>query len=67
VVLSHRREYAILATLTTKAEKEEGASGKTPERLCAHKSHIIKVIFLAAVARPIFDNDGRCVFDGKIC
>jgi hypothetical protein len=48
---------------TTKAEKEEG---KTPKRLCAHKSHIIMVMFLAAVAQPIFDNDGRCIFDGKI-
>ena len=31
-----------------------------------HKSHIMKVMFLAAVARPQFNDNGECVFDGKI-
>ena len=37
-----------------------------PDRRCKHKRHIIKVMFLTAVARPRFDADGNCVFDGKI-
>jgi len=31
-----------------------------------HKSHITKVMFLTAVARPRFNNNGECTFDGKI-
>lgn len=37
-----------------------------PERTCSHKSHIIKVMFLAAVAHPRFDEHGNCTFDGKV-
>ena len=37
-----------------------------PERFCKHKSHIEKIMFLVAVARPRFDAEGNCIFDGKI-
>jgi len=37
-----------------------------PKRMVKHKSHIMKVMFLAAAARPRFDDDGNCTFDGKI-
>ena len=30
------------------------------------KSHIQKVMFLCAVARPLFDETGKCIFDGKV-
>jgi hypothetical protein len=46
--------------------KEEQLQGKQPKGLCTHKSHILKVMFLAAVARPRSDNNGMCTFDGKI-
>ena len=46
--------------------KREIEQGKTPKKKCRHKSHIIKVMFLCAVARPRFDSDGNCTFDGKI-
>jgi hypothetical protein len=36
-----------------------------PKRNCKHKSHITKVMFLCAVARPRFAGD-TCTFDGKI-
>jgi hypothetical protein len=39
---------------------------EAPKRVCAHKLHILKVMFLAAVARPCFDDNGQCIFDGKI-
>jgi hypothetical protein len=37
-----------------------------PHRTVSHKSHIEKVMFLSAVARPRYDEHGVCVFDGKI-
>lgn len=37
-----------------------------PHRTVAHKSHIIKVMFLAAVARPRYDAHGVMTFDRKI-
>eukprot|EP00977_Amphora_coffeiformis_P001349 scaffold283_cov186-Amphora_coffeaeformis.AAC.7 len=37
-----------------------------PHRTCMHKSHILKVMFLCAVARPRFNEEGVCIFDGKI-
>ena len=37
-----------------------------PDRFCKHKSHILKVMFLCAVARPRFDEEGNEIFDGKI-
>jgi len=48
----------------TKTEKELNVS--SIQRKTRHKSHIVKVMFLAAVARPQFNNQGDCVFDGKI-
>ena len=47
----------------TNDEKENHA---VPYRKVIHKSHIPKIMFLAATARPRYDNDGNCVFDGKI-
>ncbi|XP_058215387.1 uncharacterized protein LOC131326570 [Rhododendron vialii] len=37
-----------------------------PHRTCKSKKFIIKVMFLAAVARPRFDANGNEVFSGKI-
>ncbi|GKB27170.1 brefeldin A-inhibited guanine nucleotide-exchange protein 1 [Tanacetum coccineum] len=37
-----------------------------PFRTCKSKTFITKVMFLAAVARPIFDTSGNEVFSGKI-
>jgi len=37
-----------------------------PERAVTHKSHILKVMFLVATARPRYDVNGICTFDGKI-
>jgi len=36
------------------------------ENTTRNKNYIIKVMFLAAVAHPRFDEDGNCTFDGKI-
>ena len=30
------------------------------------KRYITKVMFLVAVARPVYDIDGSCLFDGKV-
>nr|XP_017227512.1 PREDICTED: uncharacterized protein LOC108203252 [Daucus carota subsp. sativus] len=37
-----------------------------PHRISKSKRFITKVMFISAVARPRFDNDGNCIFDGKI-
>lgn len=37
-----------------------------PARSVYNKNHITKVMFMAAVARPQFDLNGVCIFDGKI-
>jgi len=37
-----------------------------PERYAQNADHMIKVMFLCALARPRFDNNGNCTFDGKI-
>jgi hypothetical protein len=37
-----------------------------PVRSVGHKSHILKVMFLAAIARPRYNDTGECTFDGKI-
>ena len=37
-----------------------------PHRLCKHKSHITKVMFLCAMARPRWDAGTRSLWDGKI-
>jgi hypothetical protein len=39
---------------------------KAPVRRVISKQHITKVMFLCAVARPRFNNDGNCTFNGKI-
>jgi hypothetical protein len=54
-------EKALKVYLTPK-EKEENL----PQRKVQNKNFITKVMFLAAVARPRFDDDGLCIFDGKI-
>ena len=38
---------------------------EAPLRMVKHKSHLQKIMFIAAVARPRFQ-DGHCTFDGKI-
>jgi hypothetical protein len=35
-------------------------------RRVSHKSHVPKIMFLAATAHPRYDNNGNCTFDGKI-
>ncbi len=37
-----------------------------PTRRVQNKEHMIKVIFFPAVARPHYDPEGKCTFDGKI-
>jgi len=39
---------------------------EAPGRYAQHHDHLIKVMFLCAVARPRFDAEGECTFDGKI-
>jgi hypothetical protein len=43
------------------------ATDKTvPHRTCQNKGHKMKVMFLTAVAQPQYNEDGICIFDGKI-
>ncbi|KAK9740914.1 hypothetical protein RND81_03G070500 [Saponaria officinalis] len=37
-----------------------------PYRSCQSKRYIIKVMFMCAVSRPIYDAEGELIFDGKI-
>ncbi|CAO2841385.1 unnamed protein product [Amaranthus hypochondriacus] len=37
-----------------------------PHRECQSKRFIPKIMFMCAVAKPIFSSDGQCEFDGKI-
>ncbi len=37
-----------------------------PQRWCQNKDHMHKVMFRAVVARPRFNAQGECTFDGKI-
>lgn len=39
---------------------------EAPHRTCKSKRYITKVMFLAAVARPRFDSNKNCTFNGKI-
>ncbi|XP_044354638.1 uncharacterized protein [Triticum aestivum] len=39
---------------------------EAPKRECKHKNHIPQIMFLSAMARPRYDSQGNCVFDGKI-
>jgi transposase-like protein len=53
--------------LTQESQRVYLARGEAPpERKTKHKNHILKVMFLAAVARPRFNDRGECTFDGKI-
>lgn len=47
----------------TSNEKENNL---VPNRKCKSKRYLIKVMFLCAVARPRFNDNGQCLFDGKI-
>jgi len=42
------------------------ADEEIPELDTINKDHITKVMFLCAIARPRFDENGQCIFDGKI-
>ena len=35
-------------------------------RTCKNKNFIKKIMFFCALARPRMDNEGKCIFDGKI-
>uniref|UniRef100_A0A0A8Z8Z0 Uncharacterized protein n=1 Tax=Arundo donax TaxID=35708 RepID=A0A0A8Z8Z0_ARUDO len=37
-----------------------------PMRTCKSKNYIPKIMILTILARPRFDSDGNCIFDGKI-
>ncbi|XP_074282826.1 uncharacterized protein LOC141607373 [Silene latifolia] len=37
-----------------------------PHRSCQSKRYITKMMFMCAVSRPIYGEDGECIFDGKI-
>ena len=43
-----------------------GLNEEDPKRTTQNKNYIEKVMFLAAVARPRYDDDGNMTFDGKI-
>ena len=43
-----------------------GIDEEDPKRTTQNKNYIERVMFLSAVARPRFDNDGNMIFDGKI-
>ncbi|XP_044958187.1 uncharacterized protein LOC123409314 [Hordeum vulgare subsp. vulgare] len=43
-----------------------GINEPNPVRHTKNKGHIEKIMFLAAVARPRYDMQGNCTFDGKI-
>jgi hypothetical protein len=45
---------------------DEKENHNIPIRKVAHKSHFQKIMFLAATARPRYDDNGHCIFDGKI-
>jgi hypothetical protein len=52
--------------ITEKALRLYIAPGEiVPQRRCQKKDHILKVMFLAAVACPRFNAQGECTFDGK--
>lgn len=42
------------------------SSEDEPHRTCKSKNFVDKVMFLAAVARPRFDNQGNVIFSGKL-
>jgi hypothetical protein len=42
------------------------AGEELPNCQCQNKDHILKVMFLCALAKPHFAPSGDCLFDGKI-
>jgi hypothetical protein len=53
--------------ITRKTERYYTIPGEEqPTRTCKNKNYIPKIMVLAVVARPRFDTDGNCTFDGKI-
>jgi len=53
--------------LTQKNYKYYITTGEIPRhRTAKHKNWVVKVMFLAATARPRYDGQGNCTFDGKI-
>lgn len=42
------------------------ADEEEPHRTCKNKGFIPKIMFMCAVCRPLFANDGSVLFDGKI-
>lgn len=46
--------------------QKEAEEGRKPQPKCKSKRFMIKVMFLTVVARPRFDENGVCTFDGKI-
>jgi hypothetical protein len=53
--------------ITRKIERYYSIPGEVePTRTCKNKNYIPKIQILTAVARPRFDSNGNCTFDGKI-
>lgn len=53
--------------ITRKTERYYTVQGEhEPTRTCKNKNYIPKIMLLTALARPRFDSDGNCTFDGKI-
>ncbi|XP_074277450.1 uncharacterized protein LOC141601085 [Silene latifolia] len=53
--------------LTTTTDNYYIVAGEEPPyRSCQSKRYITKVMFMCAVARPIYGEDGELLFDGKI-
>ena len=58
---SSYQKNSVVIMLQTERRKKRNLSS-----LNASTNVIIKVMFLAAVARPCFNDNGNCTFDGKI-
>ena len=53
--------------ITRKTERYYTVPGEEqPTRTCKNKNYIPKIMILTVVARPRFDSNGNCTFDGKI-
>ncbi|XP_062208383.1 uncharacterized protein LOC133909852 [Phragmites australis] len=53
--------------ITRKTERYYTIPGEDePTRTCKNKNFIPKIMILTALARPRFNSDGNCTFDGKI-
>lgn len=60
IITDKQKVYVIPAELSDDEEM------KKFYRDVQHKQHLKKMMFLAATARPRFDENGECTFDGKI-